>query len=118
MNERDENLLLNIKDEAEILLKMTEGYDLQDFLTNEMMKCAVSMALINIGESVKKLSEELKQMNQTIPWSEIIGLRNIAAHGYQILQMEDIWGTATESVPVLLEQVKDILHAEEVEREK
>ena len=34
MNERDVNLLLNIKDEAEILLKMTEGYDLHDFLTN------------------------------------------------------------------------------------
>ena len=118
MNERDENLLLNIKDEAEILIEMTEGYDLQSFLESEMLKRAVSMALINIGESVKGISEELKQVNQTIPWSEIIGLRNIAAHGYQILQMEDIWGTATEKVPELLEQVNGILHAEEIESEK
>jgi len=75
MNERDENLLLNIKDEAEILLEMTEGYVLQSFPESEMLKRAVSMALINIGESVKGISEELKEVNQTIPWSEIIGLR-------------------------------------------
>jgi len=118
MNERDENLLLNIKDEAEVLLEMTEGYDLQSFLESEMLKRAVSMALINIGESVKRISEELKQMNKMIPWSDISGLRNIAAHGYQTLDMPQIWKTVTESVPELLEQVNGILHAEEVESEK
>ena len=31
MNERDVNLLLNIKDEAKILLEMVDGCELKDF---------------------------------------------------------------------------------------
>ena len=86
MNERDENLLLNIKDEAEILLEITNGYNLQDFLDNELLKRGVSMALITIGEFVKLLSEDFKQENQEISWRFIAGLRDIAAHGYHTLQ--------------------------------
>ena len=60
------NLLLNIKDEAEILLEMVDGCELEDFLINEEKKRAVSMTLINIGENVKKLSKEFKQGYQEI----------------------------------------------------
>jgi len=115
MNERDESLLLNIKDEAEILLKMVDGCEFHDFLSNEEKKRAVSMTLINIGESVKALSEGFKQENQDIKWRAISALRNIAAHNYQGLHMEDIWEIVTEDVPKLLEQVKGILNAEGVE---
>jgi uncharacterized protein with HEPN domain len=66
MNERDRNLLLSIKDEAEILLEMVDRYDLQRFLSDEMAKRAVSMSLIKIGEYVKSLSKDLKQEYQGI----------------------------------------------------
>jgi uncharacterized protein with HEPN domain len=115
MNERDENILLNIKDEVEILFEMTEGYDLQSFLSDEKTKRAVSMSLIKIGESVKSLSKDLKQMYPRVRWSSITGLRDIAAHNYDGLRMEDIWGIVTRDVPELSEQVKGILHAEGVE---
>ena len=109
------NLLLNIIDEAEILLEMTKGYDLQSFLSDEKTKRAVSMALINIGESVKKLSEGFKQENQEMEWREIAGLRDIAVHNYSGLHMERIFVNVTRDIPELLEQVKGILNAEGVE---
>ena len=117
MNERDENLLLNIKDEAEVLLEITDGYDLQSFLDNELLKRGVSMALITIGEFVKSLSEDFKKKNQEVPWRFIAGLRDIAAHGYHTLQMERIWDVVIKDVPELLELVKGILLTEEGERE-
>ncbi|MDR2855800.1 MAG: DUF86 domain-containing protein [Methanomicrobiales archaeon] len=116
MNERDENLLNFIKEEAELLLEVTEEYDLQRFLDSKLMQHAVSMVLIHIGESVKLLSKELKEENNIIKWRFIAGLRDIAAHGYRTLYMDDIWGVVTEDVPDLLEKVKDILLVEEVER--
>ncbi|MDR2854550.1 MAG: DUF86 domain-containing protein [Methanomicrobiales archaeon] len=118
MNERDENLLNYIKEEAELLIELTDGCDLQGFLDSELLKRTFCMTLINIGESVKLLSKEFKQENKDIPWRFIAGLRDITAHGYQTLDMLQVWKTVTENVPELLEQVKGILHAKEAEAEK
>jgi len=98
ISERDENLLNFIKYEAELVLKMTDGYDWNTFSSDEKTQHAVGMALINIGESVKSLSKDLKQKNNSVKWSSIAGLRDVAAHGYQTLHMDDIWKNITENV--------------------
>jgi uncharacterized protein with HEPN domain len=51
-------------------------------------------------------------------WRFITGLREISAHEYQTLEISQVWKTATESVPELLERVKRILHAKKTETEK
>ena len=112
MKERDENILRKLKDETEILLKMTDGCDLQGFLGNEILKRAVSMAFINIGENVKRLSDETKQQHPVVPWSAIAGLRDVTAHGYDSLEMEEIWRIAAEDVPLFLAQIEKILQME------
>ena len=67
------------------------------------------MTLINIGELVKLLSDDTKQRNSSIPWRSISGLRDVTAHGYQTLRMEDIWETITTDIPILQKQIKEIL---------
>ena len=118
INERDEGLLLIIKEEAEILLDLIGGYDLQDFLGSELLRRGVSMTLINIGECAKSLSENLKQKYPDVKWGSIVKLRNIAAHNYWGLHMDWIWENVKVDVPELLEQVERILLAEGVEKGK
>ena len=115
MNERDEKLLLKIKNEAEYLLEVSEDGALDSFLKNRGLQYIVSMALIKIGEYAKSLSKDFKQEYCDIEWREIVGLRDIAVHNYDGLNMERIWGNVTKDVPELLEQVERILLAEEVE---
>ena len=115
MNERDEKLLLKIKNEAEYLLGVLEEGELDTFLKNRGMQYIVSMALIKIGEYVKSLSKDFKQAYCDIEWREIVGLRDIAVHNYDGLNMDWIWVNVTKDVPELLEQVKRILLAEGVE---
>ncbi|MCL1883408.1 MAG: DUF86 domain-containing protein [Defluviitaleaceae bacterium] len=67
------------------------------------------MTLINIGEMVKLLSEELKRENPLVPWRSIAGLRDVTAHGYMTLRMEDIWETASIDVVTLREQIDKII---------
>ena len=67
------------------------------------------MTLINIGELVKLLSFEFRQANPNIPWRSISGLRDVTAHGYQTLRMEDIWETVTTDIPFLQNQIKILL---------
>ena len=48
------------------------------------------MSLINIAELSKSFSEKYLQETSGIPWKEIRGLRNIAAHRYEILRPANI----------------------------
>ena len=43
---------------------------------------AVLRNLAVIGEAVKALSDELKITHAEVPWSSIVGLRNVVIHEY------------------------------------
>jgi uncharacterized protein with HEPN domain len=57
--------------------------------------------LIQIGENAKLLSEDFKLTHYNIPWGRIIKIRNIAAHHYEILNVQTIWNTINEDIPKL-----------------
>ena len=109
MNKRDNILLKKILAEAVIVADLIQGYSCESFVDDEKTKRAVCMTLINIGELVKLLSDDLKRDNSSIPWRSIAGLRDVTAHGYMTLRMEDIWETVSGDVLVLQEQIKNIL---------
>jgi len=117
-DERDETLLHIIKDEAEVLREMTDGYDLHIFLDNELRKRATLMVLIKIGEATKSVSDEVKFANREINWNFIANLRNIAAYEYEPLNMSQIWSVATDDIPELLECVNGIRLSKEAELSK
>ena len=98
MNNRDYRILVKIIDEIKIINTLVKNYDLDKFLQEERTKQAVAMTLINIGELVKNLTEELKVGNKEIPWKAIAGMRDITAHKYQTLNMGDVWVTVIEEI--------------------
>jgi len=109
MEKGDSILLKKILDESNIITDLIEGYNCETFVADEKTKRAVCMTLINIGEMVKLLSDKLKRENTSIPWRSIAGLRDVTAHGYMTLRMEDIWETVSEDVVILREQLGKLL---------
>ncbi len=43
-------------------------------------------------------------------WREIIGFRNVIAHGYDVIEHEIIWNSVSEDIPVLLAQLNQVLN--------
>lgn len=109
MEHRDRILLQKVLSEIEIAQKMMDGCTLEQFERNEMLKRAVGMTVINIGELVKNLSEQTRLTYTHIPWKAIAGFRDIAAHKYQTLRMEDVYETVAADFPSLKEQIEKIL---------
>ena len=70
------------------------------------------MTTINIGELVKNLTPDLKDKYKQIPWKAVAGMRDITAHKYQTLRMEDVYNTIKSDFPVLKEQIENILQNE------
>ncbi|MCL2544599.1 MAG: DUF86 domain-containing protein [Clostridia bacterium] len=109
MDSRDVAILNKILHETSILSTFVSDCDRDTFLVDERTKRAVCMTLINIGEMVKLLSEQAKETDTTIPWRQAAGLRDVTAHGYQTLRMEDIWETVTTDIPLLQKQISKLL---------
>jgi uncharacterized protein with HEPN domain len=62
-----------------------------------------------IGEAVKWLSCELRGRHPEIPWTLIAGMRDGLIHGYDAVDEDEVWKTATVDVPDLLLRVKPLV---------
>ena len=110
MNHRDAQILQKIIREIDIALEMVRGKGLEEFKDNEMLKRAVCMTVINIGELIKNVTVETRLSNQQVPWKAAAGFRDIAAHKYQTLKMEDVYQTVTEDFIELRKLLTAILN--------
>ncbi len=109
MEHRDRIILQKVISEIGIAQEMMGRCSPEQFKQNEMLMRAVGMTVINIGELVKNLTDETRFAYPHIPWKAIAGFRDIAAHKYQTLRMEDVYETVAADFPSLKEQIEEIL---------
>ena len=106
MQRRDKIILQKILSEINIAFEMLGDTKQEAFLSDEKLKRAVGMTVINIGELVKNISDELREEHREVPWKAVAGMRDIAAHKYQTLRMEDVYNTVTMDFPELKQALK------------
>lgn len=109
MLHRDKIIIQKIISEIDVGIDMMGKEELDDFLTDEKLKRAISMTVLNIGELVKNITEETRKEYPQIPWKAIAGMRDITAHKYQTLRMEDVYYTVQKDFSPLKEQLNGIL---------
>ena len=61
---------------------------------------------------MKRVSPATRGKHPEVPWKDIAGMRDRLIHGYDSVDVDELWKTATEDVPALLEQVRTILAAD------
>lgn len=66
-----------------------------------------------IGEAAGQLSDELRARSESIPWAQIIGMRNRLVHAYFEVDYDQVWKTVTDDLPALIEQLKRLIETEE-----
>jgi uncharacterized protein with HEPN domain len=48
------------------------------------------------------LSDEFRAAHGDVPWSEMAGMRDHLIHGYDAVDLAEVWSTVTNDVPRLL----------------
>ncbi len=71
--------------------KYTLGMVKDDLIRNELVQDAVVRNLEVIGETVKKIPDDVRSSYKDIPWKKIAGLRDILIHEYFGINMNIIW---------------------------
>jgi len=62
-----------------------------------------------IGEAVRGISPEFRTANPDIPWSDIIGMRNVLIHHYFGIDRDAVWNVVEHDLPALKSQLQSLV---------
>lgn len=93
----------------EAILRYVDGVSFEAFAANDEKRAAVERQLFVIGEAAARLPDEWKQQRPEVPWRKIIGLRNLLAHGYWVIDVEELWDVARNKVPEFVAELRPLL---------
>ena len=82
-----------------------DGMPKEAFLNDKRTQRAVIMSLIIIGEAATKVMDghsRFIQAHPEVPWRS---MRNRMAHGYFDINLDIVWATVQEWLPMLLDQL-------------
>lgn len=103
-------LLWDVHSAATRIVEFIDGIDGTSYAANDLRRSAVERQLEIVGEALKKLRNADPETTQQIPdVARIIGLRNILAHGYTVVDDAVVWSAASQRVPELLAVVDQLL---------
>ena len=110
MQHRDYITITKVLDEIKMAIHLLGDSSLEEFIDNEMPNRAIGMTVINIGELVKNLTDDFRVTYNSIPWKEISGFRDIAAHKYKTLDMKIVYNTVKFDIVELKKNIETILN--------
>ncbi len=89
----------------------TSNCDFAHFTTDPQVQHAVLFNVQIIGEAANRLDANFRASHPTVPWSLMIGMRNVIVHGYFSINLQIIWKTIIEELPQLKASLVPILSA-------
>ena len=92
---------------ADSIRDYIRGVAKDDFLSKRdaMIQDAVIRQVGIVGEATSKLSPSFRAKDPTIPWTQIIGMRNFVVHQYWEVDLDVVWEAATEDIPSLVKKL-------------
>ncbi len=110
--QRDQVTLLDIAKSTRLVATFIQDVTKEAFLKDLKTQSSVLYQLIIMGEAVKRLSHEFRAQHPGVPWSLVAGMRDHLIHGYDLVDWDEVWKTATSDVPGLLAQIEPLLPTE------
>ncbi len=80
-----------------------------DFLSDVMLQEAIIRCVEVVGEAARQVSDQTRQLNPQIPWSMIIGMRNVLAHDYGGVDLDQVHGVVVDHLPGLLAKLEALI---------
>ena len=108
LNENDLSYLIDIVDCIMDIQEFTKSIEYYQFEKDKMRKLAIERQLEIIGQAANKISIETQNNLKTIPWKNIIGLRNKLAHDYWEILAERVWAITKKPLQELFEELGKI----------
>ena len=102
-------LLADILEAIERIELYTQGLGFNMFEQDRKTVDAVVRNCEIIGESANRLPTSFKEADKTIPWEQLVGLRNRIVHEYFGVDVAIIWQVVAHDIPLLKDGITHLL---------
>jgi uncharacterized protein with HEPN domain len=100
-----------LRDIYEAILQI-ERYTVQGeraFRQEELIQTWVVYHLQVIGEAARAISDGFQERYAQVPWSDVVGLRNVLVHQYFRIDEDIVWSIVNNDLPSLKSALNKIL---------
>lgn len=101
MKKRDDVYITQIQERIGLVRAYLKGISQTKFLKSDLHKSAVIRELEVIGEAARLVSDETKRKFPSIPWPQMVGMRNRLIHEYFSVDDSIVWEVAHKQLPNL-----------------
>lgn len=109
MQEADIVRLKHMLDASNEILSFIADKEFDDFEGDRKLQLSIVHLLEIIGEAGARVSIDVQNKYQHIPWKQITGMRNRLIHGYFDIDLRIVYKTAKEDIPPLVKELKEII---------
>ena len=108
----DHRSLHDMLDHSKEALTLMQGRTRSDLVSDRMLELSIVRLLEIVGEAANRVSPALKTRLPSIPWPQMISLRNRLIHGYDAVDLDILWEIIKCDVPQLIDDLETYLQAE------
>jgi len=102
----DQVRLRHMLDAAKEAVGFAKGRSRTELDTNRMLSLSLVRLLEVIGEAAYGISPSFRESYPDMAWKQMSGMRNRLIHGYYDVNLDIVWKTVTEDLPVLIKQLE------------
>ena len=110
--DREPAALSDILISARLVRSYVEGIPLREFLQDTKLQDSVVRRLEIIGEAASRVPADFRERHPTLPWRDMIDMRNRLIHGYDDVDMDLVWDTVQRHVPHLVSRLEAMLSSD------
>lgn len=99
--------MIEAMNKAEIFV---EGLSYELFMANDQINFAVVRALEIVGEAARQIPQRVCTQYPQVPWSEMAGMRDKLIHGYDSVNLELVWQTVKNRIPLVKPVLQQLLN--------
>jgi uncharacterized protein with HEPN domain len=89
--------------------ELANARDRRDLDQDWMAALALERLLEIIGEGARRLSAERRDAHPDVPWSQIVGMRDRLAHGYDQVDLDRLWVVVDQDLPKLIADLERMI---------
>ena len=100
MSIRDPKITLRqILEFADEVATLTEKRSREELDSNLEFRRALERCVELVGEAATRLPQDWRDAHPEIPWREIVAMRNVMIHGYDVVLPDVLWNVALHDLP-------------------